>query len=586
LRYFHPKSKKNAFIALILTTLQTTMAQHLDLSSQPIPSSTSYEKGKFGRIFPWLPPCQEDTPQSRIDMFQIAQLMFEVKGEASEMPVGYTYLGQFLIHDISFDPTSINERSVDPEFLWNFRTPAIDLDSVYGGGPGLNSYLYTTDGKHALFWLPEPKRYEKDPTFYDLPRISPPTNYTALIADPRNDENVIISQLHAAFLLFHNNTIKRLGKEGKYDCQPDLLFRSAQQFVKWCFQWVVLNDYLPRIIDISGWDEANNQNYNEPNIVPPYMKAKIFLKDIAKNIIKRKYFDWRNEPFIPLEFSAAAFRFGHSQVLSQYQFNKDPSMGDNPSDSKKDLFSSTKESPFRVDMELFFSSVGDKNKTIGPYLSNNLRRLPTHPNRMGNLSNGLSELLKEISTIKAKLDKKLDEDVAKKNIGSILDNILDGLNLSDGSPEIRRFLLDASMKINERNLAEMNLIRGLKLRLPSGQCVAKAMGLKTVTVKTDGFPDHLRNNTPLWYYILYESKVINDGHKLGPVGSRIVAEVIIGLLQGDKTSFLNQDPNWVPHIKNQKGEQVDFPDFNMVDLLQLAGVIKGPLSELVQSNPS
>jgi Animal haem peroxidase len=539
---------------------QFIMARHLDLTSVPIPSSISYERGKFGRMFPWLPPCLEDTSHARNEMKKIASTMFDGDNAKNDIPAGYTYLGQFIIHDISFDPTSINERQVDPEFLWNFRTPSIDLDSVYGGGPSVTPYFYDPDPNKNFgmthFLLPEKPMFfekdgKKDPAFYDLPRTSSKME-TAIIADPRNDENIIISQIHAAFLQFHNAIVDELSKNKEYENRPEYLFRAAQQAVKWHYQWVVLYDYLPRILDLSDWDalmklveakeaaakDAAAKEKEEKALDTPNKLFRMQIEEIAKGNIDRKFYDWRNEPFVPLEFSVAAFRFGHSQVLARYQFNRDASNGNNGVFSLFENGIDNKRPFARVNFPTFFPKIdkdGFPNKLIEPKLSSILSAMPL-------------------------------------NIPSRIDNPLD------------------TVKINEPNLAERNLVRGLMLRLPSGQSVARAMGLKEADIKRingiKGFPNHLRDNTPLWYYILYEAKKIQHGKRLGPVGSRIVAEVIIGLLQGDKTSFLNQDPNWRPMKVNEDGTITKNKDgtiikitedetFNMADLLTLAGVYQG-----------
>ncbi|MBK8567194.1 MAG: hypothetical protein IPN76_28685 [Saprospiraceae bacterium] len=539
------------------------MARHLDLTSIPIPSSSSYERGKFGRLFPTLPRCLEDTEQAKSDMDDVARTMFKIGGSDSEsdMPAGYTYLGQFIIHDISFDPTSINERQVDPEFLWNFRTPALDLDSVYGGGPSVAPYFYDPDKNFGIthFLLPaqkmsidkkEPTK-QKDYSFFDLPRTCTKMQ-TAIIPDPRNDENIIISQIHAAFLQFHNSEADRLGREeeDRYKNRPEDLFRAVQETVKWHYQWIVLYDYLPRILDLSEWGALMKLvKIKKDKTNKLFMKQ---IEEIAKGNIDRKFYNWRNEPFIPLEFSVAAFRFGHSQVRFDYQFNKDPSSNnmaaalfpvrpaslfpDKPIESKK---------PFaRVAMPFFFPKPGNnnfnKNKLIEPILSGNLMALPF-------------------------------------NLPPLADN-----------NTVRNRSLDNTVKINERNLAERNLKRSLMLRLPSGQSVANAMSYDPLEIEPkllkewtkneqNDFPPHLVKNTPLWYYILYEARKLQEGKRLGPVGSRIVAEVIIGLIQGDKTSFLNQDPNWRPMKKNKEGiiTKIDIDkgeSFNMADLLEMAGV--------------
>ena len=76
-------------------------------------------------------------------------------------------------------------------------------------------------------------------------------------------------------------------------------------------------------------------------------------------------------------------------------------------------------------------------------------------------------------------------------------------------------------------------------------------------------PMGLDAETPLWFYVLKEAELRTEGRRLGPVGGRIVAEVFIGLLEGDHMSYLNQDPDWTPDLGQ---------DFKMADLLRFAGV--------------
>jgi hypothetical protein len=77
---------------------------------------------------------------------------------------------------------------------------------------------------------------------------------------------------------------------------------------------------------------------------------------------------------------------------------------------------------------------------------------------------------------------------------------------------------------------------------------------------------HRKDRTPLWFYVLREADVTTDGERLGPVGGRIVAEVVIGLIKGDRYSYLRQDPDWTPTY-GPNGS------FTAVDLLKTAGVV-------------
>lgn len=121
-----------------------------------------------------------------------------------------------------------------------------------------------------------------------------------------------------------------------------------------------------------------------------------------------------------------------------------------------------------------------------------------------------------------------------------------------------------------QSLAHRNLLRHLTFGLPSGQSVAKAMKLPVLdAVHLDDLkPLNLHKRTPLWFYILREADVEEDGKQLGSVGGRIVAEVFIGLLQGDALSYLKQDPGWTPTLPSATADT-----FEMTDLLRFAGVV-------------
>ena len=119
---------------------------------EDVPRSALYE-GRFGRMFRNLPPFASDDA----DLLSLGALMIETQAQAddpnldnSDIPAGFTYLGQFIDHDITFDPNSKLQRDNDPDALRNFRTPRFDLDSLYADGPDNNPYLYDKDGIHLL----------------------------------------------------------------------------------------------------------------------------------------------------------------------------------------------------------------------------------------------------------------------------------------------------------------------------------------------------------------------------------------------------------------------------------------------------
>jgi hypothetical protein len=204
---------------------------------------------------------------------------------------GITFLGQFLDHDLTFDAASPLGVPTVPENSPNTRTPSLDLDTLYGGGPTASPQLYDPDRIKL--------RIESGGLFEDVPRQS---DGTAIIGDPRNDENAMISGMHAAFILFHNRVVDRLRSSGTPENQ---LFTVAQRTVRWHYQWIILHEFLPLTIGQS------------------------LLNDILNN--GRKWY--RPEPgpaFIPVEFQGAAYRFGHSQVRPSYRLNLQGDPGGNP----------------------------------------------------------------------------------------------------------------------------------------------------------------------------------------------------------------------------------------------------------------
>jgi hypothetical protein len=279
------------------------------------PRSQYYDQGRFGRLFPSLPPFAVDQPSVRNNLLELGKpggIM-----DANDQPppanpltpnpnnpdnpdhtAGVTFLGQFLDHDMTFDPTSSLERQVDPEAVSNFRIPSLALDSLYGSGRAASPHLYDQSSPGSIKLLIDVAALR------DLPRNS---QNTALIGDPRNDENLIVSQLHLAFLKFHNAVVDRVLDEDVTD--PNEAFDEAQRLVRWHYQWIILHEFLPATVGQS----------------------------LVDNILEkgRRFYDWRNAPFIPVEFSVAAYRFGHSQVRPGYIANFD---GDNGNPFVKHIF--------------------------------------------------------------------------------------------------------------------------------------------------------------------------------------------------------------------------------------------------------
>ena len=199
------------------------------------PASRSYQ-GPFGRMFrnlpAWDPPGADDAAKiasiQQLAVEMVEQTPGAPAGDNPAIPAGYTYFGQFVDHDVTFDPRSSLQKAMDPENLENFRTPAFDLDCVYGRGPADQPYLYDRPGKSFLIG----NNGQGDD---DLVRNQ---SGIAIIGDKRNDENIIVSQLQLIFLKFHNAVLAQ---------HADSDFEEAQRLVRWHYQWVVIHDWLKRL---------------------------------------------------------------------------------------------------------------------------------------------------------------------------------------------------------------------------------------------------------------------------------------------------------------------------------------------------
>lgn len=488
------------------------------------PRSSYHDQGRFGRMFSELPPFASDTPRVRHALLEIGKVggIMDAKDNLAAGPralladanlsrnnpdnpamgAGMTFLGQFIDHDLTFDPTSSLERQADPEQIANFRTPTLALDNIYGAGPGGTPHLYDqVNGGGFKFLIEE----TGTPGKHDLPRNS---QNVALVGDPRNDENLIVSQLQLAFLLFHNRVFDYVQDELRVHDLGEA-FNEAQRLVRWHYQWILIHEFLRLTC------------------------GEAIVRDVLDN--GRKFYKWRRSPFIPVEFSVAAYRFGHSQVRPSYRSNFtgdggvplflfifDPaSTGESPS---SDDLSGARRKPWRfIDWPTFFDFHDGNlrnNKRIDTTLSTPLFVLP----------------------------------------GSVVPN-----------PDPLR---------NPQSLAQRNLLRHLTFALPSGQSVARYMSKELTRAGLDPLSDDafsdlkdlgMNDRTPLWFYILREAQVMHEGKQLGPVGARIVAEVFIGLLEGDETSYLVQDPEWEPELPTLDPARQN-EDFTMVDLLTYAGV--------------
>ncbi|QOG22653.1 MULTISPECIES: peroxidase family protein [Bradyrhizobium] len=485
-------------------------------------------QGRFGRMFrkPSLTPAQfgATEPDNIANLSALADRMIgsfdapkdSPDAEESGIPALYTYFSQFVDHDITFDPVSSLTKQQDPDGLVDFRTPSFDLDNLYGRGPNDQPYMY--DG--IKFLLGEKLTGAGVDDANDLPRFKG----RALIGDPRNDENSIVSQFQGLMLRFHNRMV---------DDNDSLTFEEVQQRVRFHYQYVVLNDFLPRIVHADV--------LNALKTAGSYDRSKL------------AHYHWHNYPFMPVEFSVAAYRLGHSMIRPGYRLNDADNMllqifPDPNNPDKNALTGFRAMGPGRaIDWGRFIDidtrPFGDENDESNP---DNKRRL---------------QFAYRIDTSLVDPLRKLPPEVAS----------------------------------NPASLALRNLERGWRLGLPSGQAIARAMQLnplnddqiiigKAVDEPEEGDPQTpiatiangvFAGNCPLWTYILAEARhfkadvpiPVTGGPgtvktpQLGPVGGRIVAEVFLGLMFGDSSSVLSLDPQWAP---------VTGPGFALKDLVNYA----------------
>lgn len=445
--------------------------------------------GKFGRLFELQPLFISDEALEAIG--KVNGLMHE-KGSAksgdSQIPAAYTFFAQFVDHDITLDTTSqLNSTRVQaPEQLPNLRSPNLDLDCVYAFGPEASPYLYDGTGRLLVGNAENPN---------DLPRVVTGEANSAevkigraLIGDPRNDENLFISQLQLAFHKFHNKLMDEFAYE----------FEEAQRQARFHYQHIVLHDFLKRVCDPTVYRFALERLYRNEE---PLFYARDSNGDLP----------------MPVEFSVGAFRFGHSMVRSSYKPN-------------------TKQRAIELFDEEFgtlgFSAIPAKLSVEWKFL---FEKGPSFKSR--------------------KIDELLTDELLKLPIPVV----------DDANP------LNTSLPFR-------NLMRGRSLGLPSGQDVARLLADSDypVTVNDLKFEsicgwktlkpavrEEIRESTPLFFYLLRESKVISKGAHLGPVASAILMEVFGGILSLCSETFLS-DTRWSPSSRITGNDQ----QWSLADLLR------------------
>jgi hypothetical protein len=357
---------------------------------------------------------------------------------------GWPFFGQYVAHDLTADRSPLRAH-VDIAGLRNVRAPRANLESLYGGGPAGSPYLYQHDDPAKLL--------EHDG---DVPRNH---EGIALVGDPRNDVHVFMSQMQVAFIRAHNLIVEQLREGGESEAE---LFEAARRSLSWHYQWLIVNEFLPGLV---GADLVTELLAGGPRFYRP-----------------------EGEPFIPVEFADAGYRYGHSQIRQLYRlqpggplFPVFPDLvGFGPIDGR------------RVDWSLLFDVPGSEPAQ---------RAKPID----GMLPRSLIELPHAIT----------------------------------GSDEHDPY----------RSLATRDLERGQGTGLPSGESVAGLMGVQALSEDEIGLRAHgWEAETPLWLYILRESSCREAGDRLGEVGGRIVGEVMHGVIELDPESYLAAEPDWQPTL--------------------------------------
>ena len=454
-----------------------------------------HAQGRFGFMFPNLPAYS--IPLALSDA--LAESMRDpapggTAGDNNGLPSGFTFLGQFIDHDLTMDRETLGNQVADPDGSVNIRSPLLNLDSVYNlVQPDGVSVGATRDPANPAKLLLEPNVNG----VLDLPRNP---DGTAQIADPRNEENLLICQLHITVIRFHN----RLVDEG-------CTFEEARLLTTWHYQWIVMTDFLPRNV---GQDRVD---------------AVLEIKSNGKPKVKTSFFKPNNgsKLFTPLEFAVAAFRFGHTQVRNNYNPNlqirvaiQQPVAGAGNLNGFRPI-----PSTHVMDFRNFFHFPDSPDPAIPP-LFNSTRRMDA---------------------------------VLSPNL----------LNLPVSS------LPNAPTRTS---LPARNIERGVQVGLPSGQAVARGLGVPVLDNATLAAASPPASSTspgaaavladagfagecPLWFYLLAESAVTQNAERLGAVGGTIIAETLAGIMDADKGSFFHASA-WQPMTS----------PFRMQEFLQFAGV--------------
>ena len=386
---------------------------------------------------------------------------------------------------------------------------------MYGNGPQGSPELYDlSSGEIKLRVEPIPGSElvsRKGAIRFDLPRDP---NNTAFLGDSRNDEHVVLAQLHLAFLRFHNAVIDHLRKDPALANQSDeQIFKMAQRQVRWHYQWIILHEFLPLTIGHERVDDILNKG------------PRFYQVDDGEDGRRARR---SKDPLIPIEFSVAAYRFGHSQIRPSYRLNFGPNV-----------------TPAAPVFAFLFDDTQDPNDPDPNDLRGGKRALRRFVDW---------QTFFKFDATNFRPNKQIDG-----KLSSVVMLLPGSRGPAPGLPAD-----------GVQSLASRNLMRHVNFGIPSDQAIARRMGVPALTpAQLDMLkPFDMEKSTPLWFYILKETELMEKGLRLGPVGGRIVGEVFIGLLKADEASYLAAQPNWTPVLPSATPG-----DFRITDLLTFAGVV-------------
>ena len=489
---------------------------------------------RFGRMFPQLDPFfRDNTPRLRAALQDIGKLggMLDARDELGNggkqaaialivdpalsarnpnnpgQTAGSTFMGQFLDHDMTFDLTSRLAVVTEPTESPNERTPGFDLDSVYGGGPLRDAELYVPVPRRSRA-RPTKLRIESGGLFEDLPRRR---DGSAIIADPRNDENMMIAGLQAAVILFHNNAVDLVARDRRLSSEE--VFEKARDLTTWHYQWMIVHEFLPAFIGQAA------------------------VSDIRRD--GRRYYR-PDDGFVPIEFQGAAYRFGHSMVRPSYRANL---AGDNDGTAFFGMiFDQSGEG--QADPADLRGGVRARRRFIGWQTFFDFGPTFTDP---GSTNPAIRP------------NKLIDTSISTPLLQLPLQTIAGGVPGDIISLPSRNLLRHVTWAVP----SGQSIARLMRAPVLTGESDEVLRQLRTYNLNLD-------DSTPLWLYVLREAHVLGDGGRhLGPVGARIVGEVFLGLLQLDRNSYLSQR-GWRPTLPQRGGRVTG--EFTMVDFLTFAGV--------------